>query len=133
VDGAVERAVAAAVKPMPHGVAAAGGQRTGPGECGERGVAATPAGIGEADDGLRGGDGADAPAVGQAWGDLVDDRLELRPVGLERTATVAQRRTSPRILSRSPVGREVTVPDASDPSSSTWRQSERRERTRSRK
>jgi len=44
VDGAVEGAVAAAVEPVPDGLAAAGWDRAGAAERGERGFAAAAAG-----------------------------------------------------------------------------------------
>src|SRR4051812_42773913 len=73
VDGAVERAVAAAVEPVAHGAAAAGLQRAGAGQRGERGVVAASTGVGEADDGLGGGDRADAAALGEPGSEIVGD------------------------------------------------------------
>lgn len=44
-----------------------------PGEFGEGGVGADPAGVGEADQRLGGADRADAGALGQAGGEFVDE------------------------------------------------------------
>ena len=60
-----------------------------PGQGGERGVVAAPAGVGEADDHLGGADRADPAPVGQPGGQVVDDGLQLGPVGLQRAAAVA--------------------------------------------
>jgi hypothetical protein len=68
VDGAVEGPVCAAVEPVPDGAAAAGREGAGAAEGGERGLAAAPARMGEADDGLRGADRPDAVAAGEAGG-----------------------------------------------------------------
>jgi hypothetical protein len=89
VQGAVERAVTAAVEPVAQGLAAAGRKWAGPGQGGERGLAADSAGVGEADDHLGGGDRADAVAGGQAGGQFVDDGVELGPVGGECVAGLA--------------------------------------------
>jgi len=78
VDGAVEGAVAAAVEAVAHGVSAAGRYRAGAGEGGERGVVAAAAGVGERHDGLGGGDGSDAGALGEAGCEVVDDGLRAR-------------------------------------------------------
>ena len=91
VDGAVQRPVAAAVEPVPDGLAAAGRERAGAAQRGEGGFAAAAAGVGEADDGLRGADWADAEAAGQAGGDVVDDGQQLGPVVLELAPGLAQR------------------------------------------
>jgi hypothetical protein len=63
VEGAVELAVAAAVEPVPDGVARGGLLRGDAGEGGEGGLRSDPAvvGVGAADD--RGGDGSDAWSV----------------------------------------------------------------------
>src|SRR4051794_11317428 len=90
VDGAVERAVAAAVEPVAHGAAAAGLQRAGAGQRGERGVVAASTGVGEADDGLGGGDRADAAALGEPGSEIVGDRLELGSVGPQGASGLAQ-------------------------------------------
>ena len=66
---------------MAHGPAAAGRQRAGTGQRGEGGLVAAPPGVGEAHDGLGGADRADAGPVGQAWGEIVDDGLQLGAVG----------------------------------------------------
>src|SRR6476661_5325811 len=71
VQGAVERAVAAAVEPVAYGAPAAGLEGAGPGQGGERGVVAAAAGVGEADNRLGGANRADAMAVGQPGGQLV--------------------------------------------------------------
>jgi hypothetical protein len=91
VDGAVQRAVAAAVEPVPDGLAAAGRDRAGAAEGGERGLVAAAAGVGEADDGLRGADRPDAVAAGQAGGDVVDDGQQLAAVVLELAPGLGQR------------------------------------------
>jgi hypothetical protein len=75
VQGAVERAVAAAVESVAYGAPAAGLQGAGPGQGGERGVVPAAAGVGEADNRLGGANRADAMAVGQPGGQLVDDGL----------------------------------------------------------
>ena len=64
VDGAAEGPVAAAVEPVPDGHAAAGPDRAGAAEGGERGLAMAPARVGEADDGLRGADRPHAEPAG---------------------------------------------------------------------
>jgi hypothetical protein len=73
VDRAVQGAVAATVKPVPLRAAAAGLERVGAGQRGERGLAAAPPDMGEAHDRLRGGDRADSTAVGQPRHELIDD------------------------------------------------------------
>ncbi len=83
VDGPVQGPVAAAVEPVPDGLAAAGRDRADAAEGGERGFAAAPAGVGEAHDGLRGADRPDAEPAGQAGGDVVDDGQQLGMVVLE--------------------------------------------------
>jgi hypothetical protein len=83
VDGAVEGPVAAAVEPVPDGLAAAGWDRAGAAERGERGFAAAAAGVGEADDGPGGADRPDAMAAGQAGGDVLDDVQQLMTVVFE--------------------------------------------------
>src|SRR5579859_962326 len=62
VDGAVQRPVSAAVKPVPDGLAAAGRERAGAAQRGVGCFAAAPARVGEAHYGLRGADRPDAVA-----------------------------------------------------------------------
>jgi hypothetical protein len=69
---------------MPDCSAAAGRQWTGARQRGERGVASAPSGVGERHDGLSCGDRADAAALGQPGSHLVDDGLQLGPVGPQR-------------------------------------------------
>ena len=83
MDGAVQCPVAAAVEPVPDGLAAAGRDRAGAGEGGERGLAAAPAGVGEAHDGLGRADRPDAVPAGQAGSDVIDDGQQLGAVVLE--------------------------------------------------
>ena len=47
---------------------------------GERGIVSAPSDMGERDDGLGGGDRADAAAIGQSGSHLVGDGLQLGPV-----------------------------------------------------
>ena len=86
----VQGAVSAAVESVPHGAAAAGRQRAGAGQGGERGVVAAAAGVGERHDGLGGADRADAAALDQPGNEVVDDGLQLGAVGLERAGGFAQ-------------------------------------------
>jgi hypothetical protein len=112
VDCAVECAVAALVEPVPHGAPAAGRQRAGAGQRGECGLVAAPSGVGEAHDGLGGADRSDAGPVGQAWGEIVDDGLQLSAVGPEDAPGFAHgqgdpsdlglRTTCSRLASRGP-------------------------------
>jgi hypothetical protein len=83
VDGPVEGAVAAAVEAVAHGVSAAGWYRAGAGEGGERGVVAATAGVGERRDGLGGGDGSDAGALGETGCEVLDNGLQLDAVVFE--------------------------------------------------
>jgi hypothetical protein len=89
VDRAVECAIAAAVEPVAYGSAAAGLQRAGAGQGGERGIVSAASGMGETHDRLGGGDRPEAPAVGQSRGEIVHDGLQLCPIGLERSTGVA--------------------------------------------
>jgi hypothetical protein len=91
VDGPVERAVAAAVAPVPDGFAAAGRDGAGAAEGGECGFAAAPAGVGETDDGLGGADRADPVAAGGAGGEVSGDGQQLGVVVFELAAGLAQR------------------------------------------
>jgi hypothetical protein len=83
VDGAVQVPVPAAVEPVPDSSPAAGRDGAGAAERGERGLAAAPARVGEAHDGLGGADRPDPVAAGQAGGDVIDDGQQLRVVVLE--------------------------------------------------
>ena len=75
--------VPAAVEPVPGGHATAGRERAGAAEGGVRGLAAAPARVGEAHDGLGGADRPDAEAAGQAGSDVVDDGQQLGAVVLQ--------------------------------------------------
>src|SRR3954449_6680661 len=75
---------------MPHGPAAAGRQRAGAAQGGERRVVAAAAGVGERRDGLGGADRADAATLDQSGGEVVDDGVQLGAVGLERAGGFAQ-------------------------------------------
>jgi hypothetical protein len=66
---------------MPNHLAATGLQWTGARQRGEGGVASAPSGVGERHDGLSCGYRADAAALGQPGSDLVNDGLQLSPVG----------------------------------------------------
>jgi hypothetical protein len=57
---------------------------------GVRGLAAAPAGVGEAHDGLGGADRPDAEAAGQAGSDVIDDGQQLDPVVLELAPGLAE-------------------------------------------
>jgi len=83
VDGPVQRPVAAAVEPVPDGLAAAGRDRAGAAERGECGLAAAAARVGEAHDGLRGADRPDAEPAGEAGSDVLDNGQQLGAVVLE--------------------------------------------------
>ncbi|MCW2648662.1 MAG: hypothetical protein JWP07_4771 [Pseudonocardiales bacterium] len=67
------------------------GDRQGlvPAAAAKGGVVTESAGVGVADDGLGGGDGAEYWAVGEAWGDRVDEVLELMSVGIQRSGRFA--------------------------------------------
>ena len=67
VQGAVELAVAAAVEAVADGLAGGGGDRRGPAEHRERGVAAQAAGVRPGAEQLRGADRPDADLVEQPW------------------------------------------------------------------
>jgi hypothetical protein len=77
VDGLVERAVAAAVETVAGGLAAGCLDGADAGEPGEGGVVAAAAGVGERDDGLSGGDRADAGPAGEVGGQVADDGVPL--------------------------------------------------------
>jgi hypothetical protein len=98
LDRPVERAVAAAVEPVPHGLTAAGGDRAGAGQRGERGVAANPADVGERHHDLGGADRPDAGSLGQPGCELFDQLVQLASVGLQRAGGFADRDREPTNL-----------------------------------
>src|SRR3954468_4541398 len=69
---------------------AAGFDRAGPAERGERRLAAAPPRMRERHDHLGGADRPDAVVISQPRGEVVDDGLQLGPVVLELAALVAQ-------------------------------------------
>jgi hypothetical protein len=91
VDGAVQRPVPAAAVAVPDGLAAAGLERAGAAQGGERGLAATPARVGEAHDGLRGADWPHAVAAGQAGSDVIGDGQQPGAVVLQLAPGLGER------------------------------------------
>jgi len=87
--GAVEVAVAAAVEAVAGGAAAAGGDGVGAGEGGEGGLVAAASGVRPGDEGLGGGDRADAVFSEQAGGEVGDDLAQLCDVGFQFPLAVA--------------------------------------------
>ncbi|GEL18363.1 hypothetical protein PA7_22000 [Pseudonocardia asaccharolytica DSM 44247 = NBRC 16224] len=76
MQGAVELAVAGAVEPVPDRFAAAGRDGCDPGEGGEGGFVAQPAGVGPGHQELGGGDGTDAGQLEQAGTGRGDELFE---------------------------------------------------------
>jgi hypothetical protein len=91
VNGAVECAIAATVEPVPDGLTAAGRDRVGATEGGERGLVAAPARVGEAHDGLGGADGPDPVPAGQTGSDVINDGQQLGTILRQLTPDLAQR------------------------------------------
>jgi hypothetical protein len=82
--------VAAAVEAVPDGATAAGRDRAGAAEGGERGFAAAPAGVGEAHDGLCGANRPDAEPGGQPGGEVLHDGQQLGVVVFQLVPGLAQ-------------------------------------------
>jgi hypothetical protein len=101
VQRPVELPVAAAVQPVSHRPAAAGRQRAGPGQGGERRVVAAPPGVGVRDDGLGGADRADAELVDQSRREGGDQLGELLLVRGQRAGRLPDRHSQAARLAAS--------------------------------
>jgi hypothetical protein len=90
VDGTVQGPVTTPIEAVPDGSAAAGRERAGSGKRRERGVVATPPGVGKTHDGLGGADWSDAVSTGEAWSEVIDDGLQLFAVLPQLSSCFAQ-------------------------------------------